>query len=382
MNKKDYYEVLGVSKNATDDEIKSAFRKLAKKYHPDLNHEEGAAEKFKEAQEAYACLSDKDKRAAYDKYGHAAFDNPYGGAGGGASYSGNPFGGTAGFDFSDIFDDLFSGGFGGSFGSSFGGSSRSSSRARKGSDTLYGMKIDFMEAVYGCKKDIDLEYYEICSDCDGKGGHGEETCEDCGGRGYVIKQTNTILGTIQSKTTCPTCGGTGKSFKSKCSSCKGTGKVKVNKTITIDIPAGIDTGEQLRLSGKGEAGINGGPNGDLYIEFTVSDSSLYKREKDDLYMDVPVTITELVLGGKKTIKTLDGEIELKIPSGSQTGDVLRAKAKGMTNVRTGRVGDLYLVLNLYLPNKLTREQKDLFEELAKTDLTNNDAFKKFDKINR
>ena len=307
MAKRDYYEVLGVSKDATDAEIKSAFRKKAKEFHPDLNKSPDAPEKFKEAQEAYACLSDKDKRAQYDKYGHAAFENPYGNAGGG--FSGNPFGGgAAGFDFSDIFDDLFSGGFGSSFGS-FGGSGRSSSnRSRKGSDSLYGMKIDFMEAAYGCKKDIDLEYYETCEDCDGAGGHGQETCEDCGGRGYVIKQTNTILGTIQSKTVCSNCNGTGKSFKSKCSTCKGSGKVKVNKTITIDIPAGIDTGEQLRLSGKGEAGINGGPNGDLYIEIKVMPHELYRREGNDVYIDLPVSITDLCLGTKKNIKTMDGTV--------------------------------------------------------------------------
>lgn len=382
MEKRDYYEVLGVSKDATDAEIKSAFRKKAKEFHPDLNKSPDAPEKFKEAQEAYACLSDKDKRAAYDKYGHAAFDNPYGGAGGGASYSGNPFGGTAGFDFSDIFDDLFSGGFGGSFGSSFGGSSRSSSRARKGSDTLYGMKIDFMEAVYGCKKDIDLEYYETCSDCDGKGGHGEETCEDCGGRRYVIKQTNTILGTIQSKTTCPTCGGTGKSFKSKCTSCKGTGKVKVNKTITIDIPAGIDTGEQLRLSGKGEAGINGGPNGDLYIEIKVTPHELYRREGNDVYIDLPVSITDLCLGCKKNIKTMDGTVELKIKEGSQPGDILRIKGKGINNPDSWKKGDFYCVLKLIIPRNLTRNQKNILNELDDTDVSDEPEFTKFNRLNK
>ena len=209
MAKRDYYEVLGVSKNATEDEIKSAFRKKAKEYHPDLNKSPDAPEKFKEAQEAYACLSNKENRAKYDQYGHAAFDNPYQNAGGAGGFSGNPFGD---FDFGDIFDDLFGGGFS-SF-SSFGGN-RNSSRARKGADTLYGMKIDFMEAVHGCKKDIDLEYYETCDECDGEGGHGETTCSECNGKGVVIKQTNTILGTIQTRSTCPVCNGKGKSFKRK-----------------------------------------------------------------------------------------------------------------------------------------------------------------------
>ena len=378
MAKRDYYEVLGVSKDATDAEIKSAFRKKAKEFHPDLNKSPDAPEKFKEAQEAYACLSDKDKRAQYDKYGHAAFENPYGNAGGG--FSGNPFGGgAAGFDFSDIFDDLFSGGFGSSFGS-FGGSGRSSSnRARKGSDSLYGMKIDFMEAAYGCKKDIDLEYYETCEDCDGAGGHGQETCEDCGGRGYVIKQTNTILGTIQSKTVCSNCNGTGKSFKSKCSTCKGSGKVKVNKTITIDIPAGIDTGEQLRLSGKGEAGINGGPNGDLYIEIKVMPHELYRREGNDVYIDLPVSITDLCLGTKKNIKTMDGTVELKIKEGSQPGDILRIKGKGINNPDSWKKGDFYCVLKLIIPRNLTRKQKGILEDLDDTDVSDEPEFNRLNK---
>ena len=381
MAKRDYYEVLGVSKDATDAEIKSAFRKKAKEFHPDLNKSPDAPEKFKEAQEAYACLSDKDKRAQYDKYGHAAFENPYGNAGGG--FSGNPFGGgAAGFDFSDIFDDLFSGGFGSSFGS-FGGSGRSSSnRSRKGSDSLYGMKIDFMEAAYGCKKDIDLEYYETCEDCDGAGGHGQETCEDCGGRGYVIKQTNTILGTIQSKTVCSNCNGTGKSFKSKCSTCKGSGKVKVNKTITIDIPAGIDTGEQLRLSGKGEAGINGGPNGDLYIEIKVMPHELYRREGNDVYIDLPVSITDLCLGTKKNIKTMAGTVELKIKEGSQPGDILRIKGKGINNPDSWKKGDFYCVLKLIIPRNLTRKQKGILEDLDDTDVSDEPEFTKFNRLNK
>ncbi len=376
MAKRDYYEILGVSKDASEETIKSAFRKKAKEFHPDLNKSPDAPEKFKEAQEAYACLSDKDKRAQYDKYGHAAFENPYGNAGGG--FSGNPFGG-AGFDFSDIFDDLFSGGFG----SSFGGSSRSNSnRARKGSDSLYGMKIDFMEAVYGCKKDIDLEYYETCEDCDGDGGHGQETCDECGGRGYVIKQTNTILGTIQSKTVCSNCNGTGKSFKSKCSTCRGTGKVKVNKTITIDVPAGIDTGEQLRLSGKGEAGINGGPNGDLYIEIKVMPHELYRRDGNDIYIDLPVSITDLCLGTKKSIRTMDGIVELKIKEGSQPGDILRIKGKGINNPDSWKKGDFYCVLKLIIPRNLTRKQKSILEDLDDTNISDEIEFTKFNRLNK
>ncbi len=378
MAKRDYYEVLGVSKDATEDEIKSAFRKKAKEFHPDINKSPDAPEKFKEAQEAYACLSDKENRAKYDQFGHAAFENPYGGSGGaGGAYQGNPFGN---FDFGDIFDDLFSGGFGGFSG--FGGSSKSSSRARKGSDTLYGMQIDFMDAVYGCKKDIDLEYYEECEDCDGKGGHGESTCSECGGRGVVIKQTNTILGTIQTKTTCPECKGTGKTYKSKCNKCRGNGKVKVSKTITIDIPAGIDNGEQLRLAGKGEAGINGGPNGDLYIEIRIKPHEYYQRKGNDIYLEVPVTITDLCLGCKKTIKTMDGSVDLKIKEGSQPGEILRIKGKGIDNKDSWKKGDFYCVLKLIIPTSLSRKQKSILEELEETDLEDSKEFSKFYELNK
>ncbi len=374
MAKRDYYEVLGVSKDATEDEIKSAFRKKAKEYHPDINKSPDAPEKFKEAQEAYACLSDKDNRAKYDKFGHAAFENQsYGGTGG---FQGNPF---SGFDFSDIFEDLFSGGFGG-FGG-FGGS-KSSSRARKGADSLYGMQIDFMEAVHGCKKDIDLDYYEDCDECDGKGGHGESTCSECGGKGYVLKQTNTILGTIQTKSTCSECNGSGKTFKSKCNKCRGNGKIKVSKTITIDIPAGIDNGEQLRLAGKGGVGSNGGPNGDLYIEIKIKPHEYYKRKGNDIYLEVPVTITDLCLGTKKQIKTMNGTVDLKIKEGSQPGDVLRIKGKGIDNPDSWSKGDFYCILKLIIPTSLSRKQKNILEELEETELDDSKEFTKFYELNK
>lgn len=376
MAKRDYYEVLGVSKDASEAEIKSAFRKKAKEFHPDLNKSADAPEKFKEAQEAYACLSDKDNRAKYDQFGHAAFDNSYGGAGNG-SYQGNPF---SGFDFGDIFDDLFGGGFSG-FGGSY-GSSRNQTRARKGADSLYGMKIDFMDAVYGCKKDIDIEYFETCDDCGGHGGHGETTCSECGGRGVVIKQSNTILGVIQTKGTCPECNGKGKTYKTRCNSCKGNGKIKVSKTLTIDIPAGIDNGEQLRISGKGEPGINGGPNGDLYLEFKVANHELYKRDGVDIYIDLPVTITDLCLGCKKNIVTMDGDVELKIAPGSQPGDTLRIKGKGINRQDAWKKGDFYCVLKLIIPTSLSRKQKKLLEELEETDLEDNLVFKRFNKLNK
>ena len=376
--KRDYYDVLGVSKSATEEEIKSAFRKKAKEYHPDVNKSSDAPEKFKEAQEAYACLSNKDNRSKYDKFGHSAFENPYGNASGGGSYGGNPFGD---FDFSDIFEDLFSGGFGRSYGSSFGGG-RSSNKARRGQDSLYGMELEFLEAAYGCKKEIEIDIDEKCDDCDGLGGHGATTCSECGGSGYVVRQATTILGVMQTKTQCPECGGSGQVFKSKCNTCRGNGKVKKHRHITIDIPAGINTGEQLRLSGKGEAGVNGGSNGDLYIEMKVLSHELYKRDGNDIYIDLPVTITDLCLGCKKTIRTLDGKVELKIKEGSQPGDVLRIKGKGISNEDSWKKGDFYCVLKLIIPTDLSRKQKNILEDLADTDLEDQDEIKKFNKLNR
>ena len=376
MAKRDYYEVLGVSKDASDEEIKSAFRKKAKEFHPDINKSPDAPEKFKEAQEAYQCLSDKQNRAKYDQYGHAAFENPYGGANGGGGFQGNPFGD---FDFSDIFDDLFGGGFGGF--SSFGGR-RNSSRSRRGSDTLYGMKIDFMDAVYGTKKDIDLEFYETCDECDGKGGHGEVECPTCDGKGSVIKTTNTILGSIQTRSTCPDCNGKGVTFKSRCNKCKGNGRLKVNKTITIDIPAGIEEGQQLRLSGKGGPGSNGGANGDLYIQISINPHELYRRDGNDIYIDLPLSITDLSLGCKKTIKTMDGEVEIKIKEGSQADEVLRIKGKGINNPDSWKKGDFYCVLKVIIPTSLSRKQKSLLEDLEETGMHDEVEFKKFDKLNK
>lgn len=377
MNKRDYYEVLGVDKNASEQEIKSAFRKLAKKYHPDVCKDADGAEKFKEAQEAYAVLSNQSERAKYDQYGHAAFGaNSGAGASGGYDFSG--------FDFGSIFDDLFGGSdfssF--SFGNMGGFGSPKRNRARRGSDLVYNLKIDFLEAAYGASKEITIDVVDSCNNCNGEGGFDKTTCTTCGGSGTVNSQTRTILGTIMTKSPCKDCSGLGYTFKKVCSECKGKGKVKQRKTFTIEVPKGINNQEQIRLTGKGEAGINGGPNGDLYIEFQVKDHPLYKRDESDLYLELPVTLTDLVLGTVKDINTLDGKIELKIPSGSQAGEILRVRGKGIANVHSGRPGDLYVVLKLVLPTKLSRTQKDLFTELSKTDLSDNEAFKRFDKLNK
>ena len=372
MAKRDYYEVLGVSKNASEDEIKSAFRKLAKKYHPDLNKEADAADKFKEAQEAYAVLSDKNQRQKYDQFGHSAFENNgYGNAGGGFDFSG--------FDFSSIFDDLFGGSGFSSFG--FGGNNKKS-RARRGEDVLYRMEITFDEAINGAKKEIILDLTEICEECSGAGGTGESTCSVCGGSGAVIKEQRTILGSFQSRTTCMECQGSGVTYKNSCSHCHGRGTVKSKKNIEITIPKGIDNGEQIRLSGKGEAGANGGPNGDVYIEFLIKPHELYTRKDSDIYIELPVTFTELALGCVKEIKTLDGYINLKIKDGSQPGDILRLKGKGIKSDSWSKDGDFYVILKLIVPNKLSRKQKDLLEKLDDTGLDDSDEFKKFRKLNK
>ena len=369
MNKRDYYEVLGVSKTATDAEIKSAFRKLAKKYHPDVSKEENAAEKFKEVQEAYAVLSDPEKRKKYDQFGHSAFQNNGGGAGGFQGFDGFDFG-----DMGDIFDDIL-GGFG--FSSN---SRRSANGPRKGNDVLYRMTISFDEAVHGCEKDINLDTVDNCPNCHGEGGFNSKTCPECRGSGTISSEQRTMFGSFLSKTTCPECHGTGNIFEKKCPDCNGKGKIRKNKTITVTVPAGIDNGNRLRLTGKGEAGENGGRNGDLYLEFTVKEHDFYKRNEDDIYIDLPLTIAEAVLGCTKEVPTIYGNVELTIPSGTQSLDKLRLRGKGIENVNTKRKGDMYAVVKVIMPEKLTKEQKSLFESLANTELDNSTVIKKYKKF--
>ena len=369
-NKRDYYEILGVSKTASDEEIKRAFRVLAKKYHPDVNKEEGAAEKFKEIGEAYSVLSDKNKRAQYDQFGHAAFDSAQGGAG---------------FDMGDInLDDilsnLFGGGFGG-FSSSFSGfgGNRNNNRTRRGEDVLMRIKLTFEEAVNGCKKDIKVNTTENCDKCNGKGGFGEETCKTCGGRGVISQEQRTIFGIMQTQKTCPDCSGNGKSFKEICSHCHGEGRVSKSKTLTVTVPEGIDTGNQLRLSGKGGAGINGGPNGDIYLEFIVEEHKYFERQNNDIYLEVPVTIIEAILGCKKEIPTLTGNGYIEIKPGTQNYTKLKLKGKGIKSVNSKINGDMYVIINILMPSKLTKKQKELLLELAETDLDTDPEFKEFRK---
>ena len=375
MAKRDYYDVLGVDKSASDAEIKSAFRKLAKKYHPDLNKEPDAAEKFKEVQEAYDVLSDEQKRKTYDQFGSAAFDNN---AGGGNSYGsyGN-YGGfnTSGFGFEDFninLDDILSN----MFGSGFGGSKRKN-RPTKGEDVLYRMKISFEDAVFGSKKDITLDLTEKCETCEGRGGFDFKKCSTCNGTGRVRRSQSSLFGSFVSESVCPDCKGQGEVFEKRCSDCKGKGYNINRKTITITIPEGVDTGSQIRIKGKGQVGSNGGENGDIYVEFIVESDPIFKRDGNDIYMTLPINIVEATLGGEKEVPTLDGKIILTIPPYSQTNDKLRIKGRGVPN--NSRRGDLYIVLDVVMPTKLDRNQRRLFEELSETNLDTSDKFKIFNK---
>ena len=358
MNKKDYYEVLGVEKSASDSEIKSAYRKLAKKYHPDLNKEEGAEEKFKEIQEAYDVLGDEDKRRQYDQFGHAAFDQ--GEAGGYGGFSGFD---ASGVDFGDIFDNIFGNGFGFGF-----GSRRDTNAPQRGSDRLMRVRLSFDEAVYGCEKDIKVDVTEDCDNCDGKGGFNEKTCQACHGSGRISTEQRGIFGTTIKTTTCSECHGTGKSYEKICTDCHGEGRVIKHKTLTITVPKGVDTGNRLRLSGKGDSGINGGENGDLYLEFVVDEHEYYTRDGNDIYLKVPLTITEALLGCKKEIPTLWGNVKLQVAEGTNTGDKQRLRGKGIDNQGSKIKGDMYVIMDVRIPSKLTREQKKIIESLEDTDL--------------
>ena len=369
MAKKDYYEVLGISKNATAAEIKSAFRKKAKEYHPD-NKETGNADKFKEVSEAYGVLGDENKRKTYDQFGSAAFENNAGGFQG----FGNGFEGFSGFGFDDIdlgtiFETMMGGGR----------SRTSNKRATKGQDILARINLTFEEAVFGCEKIFTVSLEEECSECQGKGGKRPVRCPKCNGRGRVVSEQRSILGMIQMETVCPNCKGAGETFEESCSKCHGKGFNKINKDIKLKVPSGVDNGDQMRMSGKGNAGTNGGPNGDIYIEFTVKEHPLFKRNGKDIYLIVPLTITEAVLGCKKEIPTIYGKEMVTIAPGTHNNENIKLKGKGIDDKKTGKLGDMFLITNIIIPTKLDRNQKSLFNELDKTNLETDDAFKKFNK---
>jgi molecular chaperone DnaJ len=357
-NKRDYYEVLGVSKGASDDEIKKAYRALAKKYHPDMNPGDKEAEvKFKEANEAYAVLSDSEKRAKYDQYGHAAFDPSMGGGSGFGGFGG--FG--ADFDFGDIFSSFFGGG----------GSSRSSrNMAIDGDDVLARITITFDEAVFGCKKEISFARVEGCSDCSSTGaakGTSPETCQTCRGTGRVTVQQQTMLGYMQTQRACSSCRGTGKIIKTPCKNCNGKGFIKVNKKLEVSIPAGIDNMQRIVLRGQGSAGRNGGVAGDLIIEVRVKEHKLFTRERNNIYCDVPISFAEAALGAEIDIPTLGDKTEkFQIPEGTQTGTSFTVKGKGIPDINSKRKGDLIITVTVETPKNLSSEQKKLLSEFAKS----------------
>ncbi len=363
-NKRDYYEVLGVTKNASDDEIKKAYRVLAKKYHPDLNPgNKEAEEKFKEASEAYAILSDADKRRKYDQFGHAAFENGGGAGAGGFGFSdmGDIFS-----NFGDIFGDLF--GMGG-----FGGGRRSSSSAnepQKGSSIRIGVTISFEEAVFGTKKEVTFNGHETCPECNGTGakkGSSPETCPQCKGRGQVIFQRQSLFGMTQSVQVCPQCRGMGKIIKDKCPNCYGEGVIAKKRTIEVSIPAGIDDGQAVRLSGQGEPGTNGGPRGDILVEVTVKPHPIFQRDGMDLYSNVPLPFTKAALGGDMRIKTIDGDVMYTVNPGTQTDTRIRLRGKGVPSIRNASTrGDLYVNFVVQVPSKLTKEQREILEAYDRT----------------
>ncbi|MCC3309013.1 molecular chaperone DnaJ [Psychrobacter sanguinis] len=351
MSKRDFYEVLGVDKNADEREIKKAYRKLAMKYHPDRNSDDpDAEEKFKEASMAYEVLSDKDKRSAYDRMGHAAFENGMGGGG---------FGGAGAGNFQDIFGDIF-----GNFGDIF-GQSRGGGRQRRGSDLRYVIELTLEEAVRGCKKEISFTAPAPCETCDGKGAKNAsdiQTCSTCNGHGQVRMQQ----GFFAVQQTCPNCGGSGQEIKNPCNDCHGSGVKEKSRTLEVSIPAGVDDGDRVRLAGEGEAGGSGVQNGDLYVEVRVKEHPVFKRQGADLYMDVPVSITDAALGKEVEIPTLDGKVKIKVAEGTQSGKFLRVRGKGVTPVRTTMKGDLICRIMVETPVNLTREQKDLLRQFQDT----------------
>lgn len=354
-DKRDYYETLGISKGASDDDIKKAYRKQAKKHHPDVNPDNKEAEdKFKQVSEAYEILSDPQKKAAYDQYGHSAFDS----GAGGYSYSG-------GFDSSDIFETIFGGGFGDIFGN--GGGSRRRNAPRRGADVHANMQIEFEESIFGVNKNVTISINETCDTCKGTGakpGTFAESCKRCNGTGQERVVQQTVFGTIANSVPCSACKGEGKIIKDRCQTCSGQGKVKKSKTLEIAIPKGIDNGQSIRLTGKGEPGEKGGPNGDLLITIYVKPSKLYTRKKDNLYLEVPITFVQATLGCEITIPTLYGEEKQTIKAGTQTGTIISLRSKGAPQVNTRIIGDLIVTLKVTVPTTLTDKQRQILIDFA------------------
>lgn len=347
-NKRDYYEVLGVGKEASDDEIKKAYRKLAREYHPDVNKSADAEDKFKEMKEAYDVLSDDGKRATYDRHGHVDPNQGFGG--GGADFGGGGFG--------DIFDMFFGGG---------GGGRRDPNAPQRGNDLQYTMTVEFKEAVFGKETEITIPRTETCDTCVGSGakaGTKPEACSVCRGTGQQEVVQNTPFGRMVNRRACTNCGGNGRIIKEKCGTCHGAGKVKRQRKLNVKIPAGVDEGAQIRLTGEGEGGLRGGPAGDLYIVIRVKAHDFFEREGDDIYCEVPLTFAQAALGDEIEIPTLSEKVKLKIPGGTQTGTYFRLKGKGVPRLRGYGQGDQHVKVTVVTPTKLTDEQKELLSQFA------------------
>ena len=345
MAKRDYYEILGLNRDASNGDIKKSFRRLAMKFHPDRNPEDASAEdKFKEATEAYEVLSDGDKRQAYDRFGHAGVDPNMGGPGGG-------FEGTS---FSDIFSDVFGDIFSGSAG-------RSRSSVQRGSDLRYSLDLDLEQAAAGDTIDVEIPVLAACESCDGRGakpGTSAATCPDCGGAGQI----RVAQGFFSLQQTCPRCRGAGQVIKDPCATCGGSGRREKRKKLSVKIPAGVDSGDRIRLSGEGEAGFNGGPPGDLYVQIDLREHPIFVRDGKNLYCEMPVSFVDATLGGELEVPTLNGRVKLKIPSETQTGKMFRLRGKGVTQVRGGGIGDLLCKVNVETPVNLSDDQRDLLKQ--------------------
>jgi molecular chaperone DnaJ len=345
-SKRDYYEVLGIDRNASAEEIKRAFRKLAFQYHPDRNRDGGAEERFKEVNEAYEVLSDPDRRASYDRFGHRGTEGIFGGG-----FEGFGFGG-----FGDIFDAFF------------GGATTATRQApKRGADLRYRLTITFEEAAFGCEKEVQISRIENCSSCQGTGckpGTQPSRCPTCNGTGQVRRTQQSIFGHFTNITTCNQCRGEGRIITEPCPQCKGTGKEKHQRSISVEIPAGVDDGSQLRLSGEGHVGERGGPSGNLYITLSVKQHEFFLRDSDNILFELPVDFTQAALGTEVEVPTLNGKTKLKVPAGSQTGKVFRLKGQGVPHLHRNGRGDQLVSLFVITPDSLTKEQRSLLEELA------------------
>ena len=371
-DKRDLYEVLGVNKSASKDEIKSAYRKLAKKYHPD-NKETGSEAKFKEVQEAYDILYDDQKRSAYDQFGFAAFEQGAGQPGSNPFEGGFGFGGES-VDLGDIFSQFFGGGR---------RTQRANNGPRRGNDTIVRVKVDFMDTINGRDIEIPMTIDETCSACNGSGAKSAsdiKSCPQCGGAGYIRTQRRSLFGMVEQQETCPRCNGRGKIITSPCPNCGGKGYNRVKKNIKVHIIAGINNGQQIRVTGKGERGINGGPNGDLFVEVNVKPHQYFKREGNDIHLTIPIDFYDAILGTSVDVPTVYGEASLSIPSGTQPGQIFRMRGQGVKDLRSGKPGDQYVHLDIKMPTSLSRQQKELLNQYRDSNKKDDSLLAKFKKM--